>query len=198
MLPRASARRPHAFSSALRRSLNAVVLALLALMIAAPGAQAKKSDGGEDTAEGTCHMTGEIRFEDGVGLEPEQTTFTDYAEGTCTGTVNGVFMENERVYMKAAGGGLLSCTANRVTDTGTMYFTRNTATRSDDVEVDYTAESQGVFGQIVTRMRGRVSGESVGIARFRGDEQALRECDAGTFRGGTYDVDGRTTTPLVG
>ena len=154
--------------------------------------------GGEDVASGTCHMTGRITFTDPVGFAPEFTTFTDFAEGTCTGTVNGRFMANERTFLRAAGGGLLSCSANRVTDPGVMTFTRNTATRSDDVEIDYIAHSQGVFGQTVSRIRGRVSGESLGSVRFRGDEQSLRDCGAGRFRGGVYDTDGRTITPLVG
>ena len=149
-------------------------------------------------ASGTCHMTGRITFADSVGSEPEHTTFTDFAAGTGTGTVNGRFMANERTFLRAAGGGLLSCGANRVTDPGTMTFTRNTATRADDVEIDYIAHSQGVFGQVVSRIRGRVSGESIGSVRFRGDEEALSACQAGTYRGGVYDTDGQTITPLVG
>jgi hypothetical protein len=112
--------------------------------------------------------------------------------------VNGKFKANERVYLRAAGGGLLSCSANRVTDPGVMTYTRNTPTTKDDVHIDYIAESQGVFGQGVSRIRGRVSGESVGSVRFPGDEQALRYCEAGAYRGGIYDTDGQTITPLVG
>src|SRR5215211_5388545 len=40
---------------------------------------------------------GGVRLRDPVGFPPEFTTFTDYAEGTCAGTVNGKFMANERV-----------------------------------------------------------------------------------------------------
>ena len=154
--------------------------------------------GGEDVASGRCHMTGRITFRDPVGFPPEFTTFTDYAEGTCTGTVNGKFMANERAFLRVAGGGLLSCGANRVVDPGVMTFTRNTATRADDVEIDYVAYSQGAFGQVASRIRGRVSGEAVASVRFRGDEQAAQDCAAGRFRGGVYDTDSRTITPLVG
>jgi hypothetical protein len=174
---------------------TATLVGAIGLMAFPVTASTQRSD---DTAEGTCHMTGVIRFADPVGFEPEQTTFTDYAGGTCTGTVNGVFMENERAYLRAAGGGLLSCGANRVTSRGVTTFTRNTRTRSDDVEIDYIAESQGVVGQVASRIQGRVSGEAVASVRFRGEEQALRDCGAGTFRGGVYDTDSRTITPLVG
>jgi hypothetical protein len=40
------------------------------------------------------------QVQDPVGFDPERTTFTDYAAGTCTGTLNGVFMENERAYLR--------------------------------------------------------------------------------------------------
>ena len=154
--------------------------------------------GGEDTSSGRCRGTGRITFAEPIGFAPEQTTFTDRAELTCTGFVNGEFMANERVLLRAAGGGLLSCTANRVTDPGKLIFTRNTATTADDVVIDYIAESQGIFGQVVSRVRGRVSGESVGTVNFRGDDSTLQECGAGTSRGGVYDTVGQTITPLVG
>jgi hypothetical protein len=112
--------------------------------------------------------------------------------------VNGEFMANERVLLRGAGGGLLSCTVNRVTDPGKLIYTRNTATTKDDVEIDYIAESQGIFGQVVSRVRGRVSGESVGTVNFRGDESSLRACAEGTSRGGDYEAVGQTITPLVG
>jgi hypothetical protein len=161
---------------------TATLVGAIGLMAFPVTASTQRSD---DTAEGTCHMTGVIRFADPVGFEPEQTTFTDYAGATCTGTVNGVFMENERAYLRAAGGGLLSCGANRVTSRGVTTFTRNTRTRSDDVEIDYIAESQGVVGQVASRIRGRVSGEAVASVRFRGEEQALRDCGAGTSGAGS-------------
>ena len=128
----------------------------------------------------------------------ERTLPRGGAAGTCTGFVNGEFMANERTLLRGAGGGLLSCGAARTISKGTLTYTRNTATTADDVEVDYIAESQGTFGQIVSRVRGRVSGESVGTVNFRGDESSLRECEAGTSRGGIYDTVGQSITPLVG
>jgi Ca2+-binding RTX toxin-like protein len=154
--------------------------------------------GGEDTASGRCQVTGRIVFADPLGFQPERTTFTDYAAGTCTGTVNGRFMADERVYLRAAGGGLIGCSGTRATSTGVLVFTRNTPSRRDDVVIDYTARSQGFGGQIVSRARGRVSGEVLANVRFRGDETTLRQCGAGTFRGGVYDMEGQTITPLVG
>jgi hypothetical protein len=180
-----------------RRLRLAAGAALVAAgLVLAPTASAQSN--GEDTAFGNCQMTGKIRFADPLGPELRETSFTDYAEGTCTGTVNGEFMANERVSLRAEGSGLLSCAANRVTSTGTFFYTRNTPTRSDDVEVDYIAESQGVFGQVVSKVRGRVSGEAVGFVHFHGEESHLRECEQGKFRGGTYDAVGEAITPMVG
>lgn len=151
-----------------------------------------------DTAEGKCTFAGRLEFDEPVGTEARETSFTDFAEGLCTGTVNGKFLEDERVFLRAEGSGLLSCGANLVTDTGTFFYTRNTATRKDDVEIDYIAESQGVFGNVASRVRGRVSGEVASVLRFRGDERTLRECEAGEFEGGEYDVTGTTIRPLRG
>ena len=180
-----------------RRLATAALIFALGLMSLPATASAAQSDG-DDTASGICHMTGEITFKDPIGMEPEYTTFTDYAEGTCTGTVNGEYMANERAYMRGPGGGLLSCAANRVVEEGVFVYTRNTPTRSDDVEIDYTSESHGVAGQIVSTMRGRVSGRTISYGQFRDDGQAVEECEAGKFRGGTYDVQGTSVTPMVG
>jgi hypothetical protein len=170
-----------------------VAVAAAALLLMAPS-----TSSAADTTEGSCRMTGEIVFGEPVGLEAERTTFTDFARGTCTGTVNGEFMANERVRLRANGRGLLGCSSTRAHSTGFMRFTRNTPTRTDDVRIGYTSRSRGSFGQIVSRVRGRVSGRAIANVRFRGDETTLRECQQGTFRGGTYDMDGRTVTPLVG
>jgi hypothetical protein len=166
-----------------------LLLAALSLMAFPVAAMGKTSDD-EDTASGECYMTGKITFTEPIGWLPEYTSFTDYAEGTCTGTVNGEFMADERAYLRARGGGLLSCTANRVTDPGTMYFTRNTATHSDDVQIDYIAHSQGAFGRVVSHIEGRIDGDGVATVQFRGDEDALRDCEAGRYKGGVYDTVG--------
>jgi hypothetical protein len=180
------------------RKLSIAMLAFSLGLMSLPATSSAAQSDGDDTASGTCHMTGEITFKDPIGLEPEYTAFTDYAEGTCTGTVNGEYMANERAYMRGRGDGLLSCAANRVVDEGVFVYTRNTPTSSDDVEIDYTSESQGVAGQIVSTMRGRVSGRTISYGQFRDDGQAVEECEAGKFRGGTFDVDGTSVTPMVG
>jgi hypothetical protein len=46
--------------------------------------------------------------------------------------------------------------------------------------------------------RGRAGGEAVSYLTFHGDEATLRACQAGEFRGGTYDVTGHTLVPLQG
>ena len=166
-------------------------------LLVVPTASAKKS-GGNDTAEGSCHMVGSITFKDPLGAEPERTTFTDYVEGTCAGTVNGQFLADERVYLRAKGGGLVGCAATDAKSRGTMVYTRNTPTQSDDVEIDYIAESRGTAGQIVSSVRGVNGGQGIANVRFRGDEETLRQCEAGQFRGGVYDMDGQSITPLVG
>jgi hypothetical protein len=180
-----------------RKLAIAMLVFALGLMSLPATASAAQSDG-DDTVSGTCHMTGEIVFKEGVGLEPEEVTFTNSAEGTCTGTVNGEYMANERVYLKGSGGGVLSCGANRVEERGYYIYTRNTATRSDDVQLDWTGEYNGLVGQIASTMHGRVSGEAVGFAQFRDDGKAMEECEAGRFRGGAYEGDGSSVTPMVG
>ena len=151
-----------------------------------------------DTAEGKCEGTGEIAFAKPLGPTPKQISFTDYAVARCTGTVNGEFMRNERMRLRAEGTGLLGCGTTRATSSGVMRYTRNTRTREDDVRIHYTARSQGSFGQIVSYASGRVSGTIVASVRFQGDQETLSRCAAGKLRQGTYDMNGRTITPIVG
>ena len=90
-------------SKDVRKVATAALVLALGLMSLPATASAAQSDG-DDTVSGTCHMTGEIVFKEGVGLEPEDVTFTNDAEGTCAGTVNGEYIANERVYLKGNGG----------------------------------------------------------------------------------------------
>ena len=71
-----------------------------------------------------------------------------------------------------------------------MYFTRNTETRADDVEIDYIAHSQGAFGRVVSQIEGRIAGDGVATVQFRGEEKALKECEQGRYKGGVYDTVG--------
>ena len=131
---------------------------------------------------------------------PGWTTFTDYAEARCTGTVNGEPSRDERVILRAEGAGMMGCAATHAVDRGVMTFTRNTTTRRDGVRISYMAESQGGLTQLVSRVRGAVSGEVIAHVNFLpyGSQEQLQACDAGTLRSVRYDMEGQTVTPLVG
>jgi hypothetical protein len=91
--------------------------------------------------------------------------------------VNGQFLADERVYLRAKGGGLVGCAATDAKSRGTMVYTRNTPTLSDDVEIDYIAESRGTAGQIVSSVRGVNGGQGIAnreVPWRRGDPQTVR------------------------
>ena len=153
-----------------------------------------------DTAEGLCTATGTITFHEPIGNEPRRASFTDAAEARCTGTVNGQPGEDELVLLRAEGSGTMGCTATSSVDHGVMTFTRNTADPADDVEIDYIAESTGGLTQLVSRVRGAVSGEVLAHVNFLpyGSQEQLEQCAAGTLRSVRYDMEGQTLSPLAG
>src|SRR4051812_40412200 len=120
--------------------------ALTALALAAAPATASAPD----TAKGFCTATGTITFLEPIGNSPRQASFTDSAEGRCTGTLNGQPGTDEPFTLRARGSGLMGCTATNSVDRGVMTFTRGTATRKDDIEISYVAESTGGLTQLVS------------------------------------------------
>ena len=175
-----------------RLSIIAAASAAALLYSAAPAAAA-------NTAEGFCTATGTITFLKPIGNQPRQTAFTDHAEGVCTGTVNGQ-SGTERIKLDAVGSGMMGCAATLSTDHGVITFTRNTPTTRDDLHLRYIAEARGGLTQIVARVRGAISGESISHVNFLpyGSQQQIDQCNAGTLRSVRYDLESQTLTPLVG
>src|SRR2546429_9978019 len=73
-----------------------------------PSAPAARADA-RNTFDGTCRLSGELRFREPLGNAPRATTFTDTAVGTCTGTLNGVPVNEVPVANRASGSGPSGC-----------------------------------------------------------------------------------------
>jgi hypothetical protein len=146
--------------------------------------------------EGTCHLTGVLRFDKPLGNVPRSTTFTDVASGTCTGTLNGVPMHELPVTNDVAGSGLLSCAAGHATTADTLTFARGRR----GVRVHIFTDSAGALTQLLGHVRGAVSGDGVvevSLLPYT-DQSTLAACQAATVSTARYDVEARTITPLVG
>src|SRR2546429_9972597 len=86
-----------------------------------PSAPAARADA-RNTFEGTCRLSGELRFREPLGNAPRATTFTDTAVGTCTGTLNGVPVNEVPVANRASGSGPLGCLAGHPTTAEPLTF----------------------------------------------------------------------------
>jgi hypothetical protein len=182
-------------ASAIRRVGLIGVLALAAALIAASPA------GAANTIEGSCSLSGVFKFEPPLGNEPRETSFRDYASGTCTGTLNGVPQVNAPVVIRGRGSGTLSCLGpGRATNFAKLIFTRGTKSDADDVKIDFVAETVGGLLEFVAVVRGAVSGSGTGHANFLpyADESDFAACEAGTLESARYDLLARTITPIVG
>ena len=141
--------------------------------------------------EGTCHLSGDVRFRHPIGQTPRSVTFTETAPGTCTGKLNDRPVSDLPVVNHAKGSGTVSCGAGEAHVVDTLVFARRYRLRI----LTYT-----VFAgtEAVAHSRGAISGDSVENVTFRVDQATLAACQAGTLRSAHYDLDARTITPLVG
>src|SRR4051812_1475734 len=93
-----------------------IVAVAMAVLSSAGAASAEPAT----TFEGSCQLSGELRFAQPLGNEPRPTTFTDTAAGTCTGSLNGTAVEEVPMTNRASGSGTLSCVAGHLTTTDTL------------------------------------------------------------------------------
>jgi hypothetical protein len=166
----------------------------LITLVALVGLLPASSASAADRFEGSCSLTGELRFDQPLGNELSQSGFRDRASGTCTGTLNGVSRANTPVAIRAQGSGTLSCLAGHTTGSGTLTFTAETA------KIRFFTDTTGGLTQFASRFRGAVSGEGVARVNFLpyADQSTMASCQAGTLESARYDLSARTTTPLVG
>jgi hypothetical protein len=188
------AEQPGGEISQLRRAGLVVVLAVAAATLPASPAAAANS------LEGTCRLSGQFRFDEPLGNELRETGFRDHASGTCTGTLNGVPVEDAPVVLRAEGSGAVSCLAGHTTSSGSATFTRGTEGDADDVRIRFWTEASGGLTQFAARFGGAVSGQGIAYVNFLpyADESALAACQAGTLHSARYDLVTRTITPMVG
>jgi hypothetical protein len=146
--------------------------------------------------EGTCRLTGELRFRDPLGNLPRTTSFTDSGSGTCTGTLNGAPMNDLPVVNSVSGSGLLSCAGGHASTADTLTFARG----KRGTQVHITTESAGALTQLVGHVQGAASGHGlvqVSLLPYT-DQATLAACQAGSLTSARYDVLARTITPLAG
>ena len=168
---------------------RAALIAILSLVAASPPASASPTH----TLEGTCTVSGQLTFQPPLGNELRPTALRDAASGTCTGTLDGVAVQDAPVSVRANGGGDLSCLAGHTTTTGTITF-------ANGARIRFWTDTSGALTQFVSRWGGAVSGTGVAYVSFlaHADQAALAACQAGTFRAARYDMVARTITPVAG
>lgn len=156
----------------------------------------RKRARGPNRFEGTCHLTGELRFHDPLGNLPRTTSFTDSGNGTCTGTLNGAPMNDLPVVNSVNGSGFLSCAGGHASTADTLTFARG----RHGTQVHIATESAGALTQLVGHVRGASSGHGVvQVSLLPYTNQAtLEACQAGSLTSARYDVEARTITPLAG
>jgi hypothetical protein len=143
--------------------------------------------------DGTCTLSGELTFDEPLGNELRDTTFTDAAAGTCTGTLNGAPVDDVPVVNDVSGSGTVSCVAGHALSHDTLTFAHR-------IKVHIVSDAAFGLTQGVSHSTGAVSGDSVVHVNFLPytDQSTLAACQAGTLRGAHYDLTARTITPLVG
>jgi hypothetical protein len=174
-----------------RRTIG-VALTIFFALAAAPALGAKRPN----RFEGTCHMSGEVRFGTPLGNLPRATTFTDSATGACTGTLNGEPMNDLPFVNSVSGSGFLSCAGGRTSTHDTLTFARG----KHGTQVHITVEAAGGLTQLVGYVRGATAGRGVVEANLAPyvDQSVLDACQAGRLESVRYDATARSITPISG
>jgi hypothetical protein len=148
---------------------------------------------GPNTFDGTCRLSGEFQFDEPLGNEPQYTTFTDTAVGTCSGTLNGVPGDAIPVVNSVSGSATLSCLAGQTSTADTLTFAHR-------FKIDIFVDAAFGLTQAVGNFRGAVSGDGVVEVNFLPyfDQSTQAACQAGTLSTARYDLVARTITPLAG
>jgi hypothetical protein len=157
------------------------------------GAGSTRARSRPNSFDGTCTMSGELRFDRPIDSTPRQTTFTDTASGTCTGSLNGAPVREIPVVNRVQGGGTLSCAGGVTITADTLVFDRRKR-----IHIHTTAA--GALAEFAGNFQGDTSGGGVVEVNLLPyfDQSMLAACQAGSLRSARYDLVARTVTPMAG
>lgn len=182
-------------ASRITRLLVAAGLAALSLsLIAAEGALASS------TWDGRCSIVGVTTFDEPIGAAPTPVTYRDRGTGTCTGTLNGVIVEDTPIRLRARGAGQMGCLGGTSVMPGRIVFTQGTRRKRDDVSHRYVGEGAGVFPNYVSLARGAQSGRSIAYVNMlgRSDPSHANACQNGTLHQASWHAITQTLGPNEG
>jgi hypothetical protein len=150
-------------------------------------------DGAGNSFDGTCRLTGELRFATPVDSQPRETKFTDRATGSCSGSLNGGPAREHAVVNRVTGAGILSCSGGTTMTADTLVFDGHT-------RIDIRTTAGGALTEFVGHFEGVRSGGGVVEVNLLPyfDQSVLAACQAGMLRSARYDLIARTITPMVG
>jgi hypothetical protein len=143
--------------------------------------------------DGSCKLSGELRFDTPVNSEPREVTFTDTARGTCTGSLNGAPQREIPVVNLVKGAGTLSCAGGLTMTSDTLIFDRRT-------RIDLSTTAAGAVAEFAGHFEGARSGGGVVEVNLLPyfDPSVIAACQDGALRSVRYDLMARTVTPMVG
>jgi hypothetical protein len=111
----------------MKRWLTAVAMASTGLLAAVSAGTASEPEAGAPEAAapvteftGTCRYEGFVEFDDPLGAIPELNHMTLEASGTCTGWLDGRYVEGARAEWRAEADGLMSCAEGLLSGPGRM------------------------------------------------------------------------------
>src|SRR4051812_35376522 len=147
----------------------------------------------QNSFDGTCRRRGELPFDQPIDSTPRQTTFTDPATGTCTGSLNGAPAREIPVGNRGQGAGTLSCAGGATMTADTLVFDRRK-------RIHIHTSAAGALAEFAGHFQGDASGDGVVEVNLLPyfDQSMVAACQAGNLRGARYDLVARTVTPMAG
>jgi hypothetical protein len=144
------------------------------------------------TLDGACRLSGALVFDEPIGTAPRPTGFTDTATGTCSGTLDGVPIDNLPTRNDVHGLGVISCAGGHALSSDVLDFGHGTT-------IHIASDSFAVPAGGVSHFSGWSSGDGVVAVEFDPPDQSmLARCQEGTLRKASYHLTARTFGPVTG
>lgn len=152
------------------------------------------------TWSGSCHLTGNLDFENPVHLTVENNGFESDVSGTCTGKLNGVPYDGPAtVYTDGRMNMPLSC----LFGVGKGMFSQvQFGGQPGDVDAvlldNYVTLSLNLLNTNHFVWNGAYTGHGTGEATFPSGAEAFEQCYGPGLTSAQIDVNTRTLTPMYG
>lgn len=178
----------------MKRLTAALIMVGSLLFVSSPA----DAEGGTSTFEGSCMLSGIVRFEPALGVLPAEGKASAVARGRCSGTMTSMAgrarpVENARAHYKVNAAGTGSCGGGATSGRGYLELGGH--------RIDFRFDEVRVTGAAAITLEGRGGGSANGLATMSAEADPAviaTRCSAGTLGRVPVEIKFATTPAIYG